>query len=108
MTRGMKNQQLVSPSRQCSSTMVGFGQGFLSKEQYDNTAASPILSWTGSSWFLPVPSMALLWCCWHHKECDGRTERLSQNGIQECFQHFYSRWKKCIVAQADYFQGNVA
>jgi hypothetical protein len=37
----MGNQQLVSPSRQCSSKAVGFGQGFLSKEQY-NTGA---LSW---------------------------------------------------------------
>jgi hypothetical protein len=35
------NQQLVSPTRQCSNTPVGFGQGFLSKEQCDNTAASP-------------------------------------------------------------------
>jgi hypothetical protein len=31
---------------------------------------------------------------------------LSQNGLQECFQHFYSRWQKCTVAQGDYFEGN--
>jgi hypothetical protein len=37
----MENQQLVPPTRQCSSTPVGLGQGFLSKEQHDNTAASP-------------------------------------------------------------------
>jgi len=37
-------EQLVSPSRQCSSTPVGFGQGFLSKEQCENTGASPVLS----------------------------------------------------------------
>ena len=37
----MENQQLVSPSRQCSSSPVGFGQGFLSNEQCDNTAAYP-------------------------------------------------------------------
>jgi len=37
----MENQQLVSPSRQCSSTPIGFGQGFLSREQRDNTGASP-------------------------------------------------------------------
>jgi len=52
----MDNRQLISPSRQRTSTPVGFGQGFLSKEQYDNTEACPILSWLGSSWFLPVPS----------------------------------------------------
>jgi len=36
----MENQQLVSSSRQCSITPVGFGQGFLSKEQYDKTGPS--------------------------------------------------------------------
>ena len=24
---------------------------------------------------------------------------LSQNGSQECFQHLYSRWQKCVFAQ---------
>jgi len=49
-----------------------FGQGFLSKEKRDNTAAPLILSWFGSGWFSPVPSTemsakgtALLWCDWH-------------------------------------------
>jgi len=36
----MENQKLVSPSRLCSSTPVGFGLEFLSKEQCDNTRAS--------------------------------------------------------------------
>jgi hypothetical protein len=40
----MENQDLISPSRKCSSTPVGFDQGFLNKEQYDNTGATPILS----------------------------------------------------------------
>jgi len=52
----MENQQLVSPSQQRSSTPVGFGQGFRSKEQCDNTGASPILFWPDSSLFLPVLS----------------------------------------------------
>ena len=30
----MENQKLVSPSRQCSNISVGFGLGFLSKEQH--------------------------------------------------------------------------
>jgi hypothetical protein len=34
-------------------------------------------------------------------------KRLSQNGFQECFQHLYSRWQKCIGAQGDYFEGTV-
>ena len=33
---------------------------------------------------------------------------LSQNGFQECFQHFYSHWQKCLVAQWDYLEGNEA
>jgi hypothetical protein len=35
-------------------------------------------------------------------------KRLSQNGFQECFQHNYSRWQKCVVAKGDYFEGNAA
>ena len=39
-----KNQQLVSPTRQCSNTPVGFGQGFFfSKEECDKSGESPIL-----------------------------------------------------------------
>jgi hypothetical protein len=37
----MKDQELVSPSQQCSSTPAGFEQGLLSKEQCDNTEAFP-------------------------------------------------------------------
>jgi hypothetical protein len=37
-------KKLISPSRQCSITPVGFGQGVLSTEQLDNTGNSPILS----------------------------------------------------------------
>jgi len=40
----MENGQLVFPSRKCSSTLVGFGQGFLSKEQCDITGAIPYSS----------------------------------------------------------------
>jgi hypothetical protein len=47
--RKMKNQQLVSPSQQCSSTPVGFGQGFLNKEQFNNIEASTMFSLPGSS-----------------------------------------------------------
>jgi len=45
----MENQQLVSPSRPCSSTPVGLAQVFLSKEQCGNTEASTILSSPGCS-----------------------------------------------------------
>ena len=54
----------------------------LSKERCNNTASSPILSWPGCSWFLPVPSTEisievsqLLWCYWHNEECDEGAEK---------------------------------
>ena len=53
--RKVENQHLVSTSRQCSSTSVRFGQGFLGKEQSDSTEASRILTWPEFSWYLPVP-----------------------------------------------------
>jgi len=28
-------------------------------------------------------------------------KRLSPNGFHECFQHLYSRWQKCIIAQGE-------
>jgi len=34
--------------------------------------------------------------------------RFSQNRFQECFQHPYSHWQKCIAVQEDNFEGNVA
>jgi hypothetical protein len=33
-------------------------------------------------------------------------KRLSQNGLKKCFQHLYSRCKKCIAAH--YFEENVS
>jgi len=72
-TPKIKNLKLVPRSRQCSSTPVGFGQGFFSQVQCDNTGASSILSWPGSTWHLPVPSTeisiegtTLSWCYRHN------------------------------------------
>jgi len=106
MPRKMENEQLISPSRQCSSTPVGFGKVLLSKDQCDNTAASPILAWPGSSWFLPVPSIKI--SIMGRRFCDAtgiiknateELKRLSQNGFHECFQHLYSHWRKGVVAK---------
>jgi hypothetical protein len=41
------------------------------------------------------------------KNATEELKRLSQNGFQECFQHLYSHWHKCIIAQGGYFEGNV-
>ena len=88
----MENQQLVSPSRQCSSTPVGFGHGFLSKEQCVNTGASPILSWPGCCWSLPVPSTEIsiegtkpFWYNWHDRECHVRAEKSSTKWLPGMF-----------------------
>jgi hypothetical protein len=35
----MENQRLVPPLQQCSNTPVGFGKGFLNKEQCDISGA---------------------------------------------------------------------
>jgi hypothetical protein len=60
-----------------------FGQGFLSKEQCDNTGAPIIHSWPDSSWLLPVPSStistegkALLFCCQNYSNRDDRAEKV--------------------------------
>jgi hypothetical protein len=37
----MENKQLASPSRKCSSTPVGFHEGFLSKEQAEKHKHPP-------------------------------------------------------------------
>jgi hypothetical protein len=51
----MEKENLVVPSRQCFSTPAGVGKVFLSKEQCDNTGASPILFNLASA-DLSVPS----------------------------------------------------
>jgi hypothetical protein len=33
---------------------------------------------------------------------------LSQHSFQECFQHLYRRWQKCILSNGEYFEKNVA
>jgi hypothetical protein len=98
----MEIQPLVSPSRQCSSTPVGISQGFLSKDQCDNT---PI-------YFHLFPRLKSTFK--GRRFCDAtdiiknateEPKRLSQNGFQECL---YGRWQKRIVAQWDYFERNLA
>ena len=106
---------MVSPSRQCSSTPVGFGQGFLSKEQCDNNEISlpTILIWLQLVFHLlprPKSEPKARRFCGTTDTTENATEelkKLSQNGFQECL-HLYSRWQKCTAAQAEYPEGNVA
>jgi len=111
----MEKQQLVSPSRQCSSTPVGFGQEFLSKEQCDNTglySVPPELAPADFYLFLGLKTTLK-----GRRFCDAidilinareELKRLPQNDFQEYFQNLYSLWQKCVVAQGEYFEGNVA
>jgi hypothetical protein len=52
IARKVREKQLV-----CPSTPEDFGKEFLSKELFNNTVASPILSSPGSNRLLPVPRM---------------------------------------------------
>ena len=107
---------MVSTSLQSSSTQIGFGLGFINKEQCDNTGAPP---------HTPLTWLELIFTCSldRNKASKGRyfcdasdiiknateeLKRLSQNGFQESFQKLYSPWQKCIVAQEEYFDGHVA
>ena len=111
----MENQKLAFPSRQCSSTPAVFGQGFLSKEQCDNTGAPSILSWPGCSWFLLVPATeisiegtALLWFYWHHEECDGRAEKAFTKWLARMFPTTLQSLADVYSCKWEYFEGNVA
>ena len=42
------------------------------------------------------------------KNATEELRRISEYGFQECFQHIYSRWQNCIVAQVDHFERNIA
>jgi hypothetical protein len=43
-----------------------------------------------------------------NKNATEELNMLPQNGFRVCLQHIYSRCQKCIFAQMDYFEGNVA
>ena len=87
------------PSLQCSTTPVGFGQGLISKEQCDNTGASPNLA---PADFYPFPRLK---STVKGRRFCGATDiirsweelkKLSKNGFQEC------RLQMCIIAQGNY------
>jgi hypothetical protein len=121
----MEKQQLVCPSRQCSSTQAGFVSGFLSEELCDNTGVPPYSPGLAPADFelLPLANSALK----GRRFCDGadsiknatkELKRLSQNDIQECFDentHFCQSleevcifigslfWRKCSLIDCTVF-----
>jgi len=42
------------------------------------------------------------------KNATAELKSLSQYDFKKCFQHFYSRRQKYVVAQGEYFEGNIA
>jgi hypothetical protein len=42
------------------------------------------------------------------KNATEELKMLSYKVFQECLKHIYSRCQKCIFAQGDYFEGNIA
>ena len=112
MPRKMKTQPLVSPSWHCVSTLVSFGQGFLSKEQCWQHCNIPTLA-SADFYLFPRLKSALKGRCFRDaaditKNATDKLKRFSQNGFHECSQNLYTHWQKCIVVQGDYFEGNVA
>ena len=76
-----------------------FCQGFLSKEQCENTGTSLWLAPADFYLFLRLQAALK-----ERRFCDAidiinnateELKRVAQNCFQECFQHFYSRWQKC-------------
>lgn len=91
------------------TTMLQYTNRFWSKISQPTTWqhwSIPHTFQPGFSWFLPVSSTrtsmkgieasAMLLTSLRIRE---ELKRISENGFQECFQHLYSRWQKCMVAQ---------
>jgi hypothetical protein len=87
----MENQQLVSTPRQCPSTPVGFGPRFLSREQCDDTGASPTPGLAPADFCLfPWLKSALKERRFYDangivKNAKAELKRFPQNGFPECF-----------------------
>jgi hypothetical protein len=104
----MESQQLVSPSRQCSSTPVGFVKDFLAKNNVTTLAHSPYPPDLAppNFYLLILLKSALMGrrYCDHTgiiKNTMEEPKRRAQNGFQESFQQLYSSWQKRIVAKGE-------
>jgi hypothetical protein len=111
----MENQKLVSRSRQYFSATVGFGQGFLSKNIMTTLEHPPYFADFVPADYYLFARLKLALTGWGLfdatdiiKNTTEELKMLSQNGFQECFQHLYSHWQKCVVAKGGRFESNVA
>jgi hypothetical protein len=103
------------PFTNSSAHQMVFSQEFLRREHCENTGTSPYCHDVAAVDFYLFPRLISTFKgrCF----CDAtdviknvmeELRRLSQHDFQECFQHLYSRWQKCLIAQGEYFEGNVA
>jgi hypothetical protein len=86
-----ENGQLVPPSQQCSSTVVDFDHWFLSKEQCDNTGASPILSWPSSSWFYLFPHVKSALKVQHFYDANDIIKKMSEELSTTLYFFWYTK-----------------
>jgi hypothetical protein len=42
------------------------------------------------------------------KNATKKLKRLLQSDLQECFDHLYGGWQKCLFTPGEYFEGNAA
>jgi hypothetical protein len=93
---------LVSPSRQCFSTPVGFRQEFFSKKDARILELPPYSTDLAAPDFYLFPRLK----GWRFsgateiiKDAKEGLKNLPQNGFQEYSQQFCSSWQKCIFVQ---------
>ena len=80
----------------------------LSKEQCNNTAASPDLAPADFYLFPRLKSPLKGRGVRDVSDIIKNAKGFHKMDSKECLQHLYSHWQKCIVAQGDYFERNVA
>jgi transposase len=105
----MENKQLVSPSRQCSPYRLALVKGFLANNNVRKRERPPYSPNLAPAEFHLFPQLKS--ALKGRRFCDATdiikngTEglrKLSQNGFQECFQHF------TVAGKRGLFKGNVA
>jgi len=87
---------VVSPSQQCPSTPVSFGQAKNNVTTLEHPLYSPDLAPVDFYLFPQLKSAFKRQCICDATDiitcAEEEMNRLSQNGFQECFQNHYSHW----------------
>ncbi len=107
----VESEQLVTSSRQCSSTSFGQNPEVFSLPSNDYPRASGLFTWFGSEWFFPVPedqrsADGSLFCRQrsHEEYFWGMLKHIPEKAYQECFNPWKVRMK-CVMAGGEYIEG---